>query len=200
LQKVLRAKENDLRNLLASSLDVIVVANTKIAKFRSQFVAALEPVRAYLRLAQNTLTRLGGSVVDRPRALQRALSAKEKDLRKLLASSLDAMVITDVSGRFITANSQALDLFGVSETNMKKFTINVFLSHGQTPYFAGHSAAFIRREKRHGECKVRRLDGSLRVAEYLFVPHFLPNRHVCRFRNVKAAHLKWVGNTQLRAG
>jgi PAS domain-containing protein len=102
LQKVLRAKENDLRNLLASSLDVIVVANTKIAKFRSQFVAALEPVRAYLRLAQNTLTRLGGSVVDRPRALQKALRAKENDLRKLLASSLDAVVITDVSGRFIT--------------------------------------------------------------------------------------------------
>jgi PAS domain S-box-containing protein len=192
LQKVLRAKDNDLRNLLASSLDVIVVANTKIAKFRSQFVAALEPVRAYLRLAQNTLTRLGGSVVDRPRALQKALRAKENDLRNLLASSLDAVVITDVSGRFITANLKALDLFGVSETNMKKFSINVFLLHGQTPYFAGHSSAFIRREKRHGECKVRRLDGSLRVAEYLFVPHFPPNRHACRFRNVKTAHAKCV--------
>jgi PAS domain S-box-containing protein len=192
LQRALRAKEKDLRKLLASSLEAIVRANATIIKFGSQLVASLEPVRAYLRLAQNTLTRLGGRLVDRPRALQRALRAKEKDLRKLLASSLDAMVITDVSGRFITANSQALDLFGVSETNMKKFTINVFLSHGQTPYFAGHSAAFIRREKRHGECKVRRLDGSLRVAEYLFVPHFLPNRHVCRFRNVKAAHLKWV--------
>jgi PAS domain S-box-containing protein len=164
----------------------------EIIKFRSQFVAAVEPVRAYLRLAQNTLTRLGGSVVDKPRALQKGLRARENYLRKLLANSLDATVITDVSGRFIAANAKALDLFGVSETNMKKFTINVFLSHGQTPYFAGHSAAFIRRDKRHGECKVRRLDGSLRVAEYLFVPHYLPNRHVCRFRNVRTAKVKCV--------
>jgi len=192
LQKALGARENDLRKLLASSLDTIVVANTKIIKIRSQLVAALEPVRVYLRLAQHTVTRLGESIVDRPRALQKALRARKNDLRKLLASSLDAIVITDVGGRLITANSRALDLFGVSETNMKKFTINVFLSHGQIPYFGGHSSAFRRREGRHGECKVRRLDGSSRVAEYFFVPHFLPNRHVCRFRSVKTAHVKCV--------
>jgi len=185
LQKALRARENALRKFLASSLDAIVVANAKLIKFRSQLVAGLKPVRANLRRAQNTLMRLGSGVVDRPRALQKALRARENELRRFLASSLDAIVITDLGGRFITANSKALDLFGVSETNMKKFTINVFLSHGQTPYFAGHSAAFMRREKRHGECKVRRLDGSLRVAEYAFVAHFLPNRHVCRFHNVR---------------
>jgi PAS domain S-box-containing protein len=192
LQKALRARENDLRKVLASSLAAIDVAKTKIIKFRSQLVAALEPVRLYLRRVQHTVTRLGRSVVDRPRALQKALRARENDLRKLLVSSLDAIVITDVGGRLVTANSKALDLFGVSETNVKKFTINVFLSHSQIPYFGGHSSAFIRREERHGECKVRRLDGSSRVAEYLFVPHFLPNRHVCRFRNVKTAHVKCV--------
>jgi PAS domain S-box-containing protein len=192
LQKALRARENDLRKLLASSLDAIVVANAKIIKLRSQLVAVLEPVRVYLRRAQHTVTRLGRGVIDRPRALQKALRARENDLRKLLASSLDAIVITDVGGRLITANSKALDLFGVSETNMKKFTINVFLSHGQIPYFGGHSPAFVRREESHGECKVRRLDGRLRVAEYLFVPHFLPNRHVCRFRSAKTAHVKCV--------
>jgi PAS domain S-box-containing protein len=164
----------------------------EIIKFRSQLVAALEPVRVYLRLAQHTVTRLGGSVVDSSRALQKAPRARGNDLRKLLASSLDAIVITDVGGRLITANSKALDLFGVSEANVKKFTINVFLSHCQIPYFGGPSSGFIRREERHGECKVRRLDGSLRVAEYLFVPHFLPNRHVCRFRSVKTARVKCV--------
>ena len=192
LQKALRARDNDLRKVLASSLDAIVVAKTKIIKFGLQLEAALEPVRIYLRRAQHTVTRLGRSVVDRPRALQKALRARENDLRKLLATSLDAIVITDVGGRLMTANSKALDLFGVSDANMKKFTINVFVSHGQIPYFGGHSSAFIRREERHGECKVRRLDGSLRVAEYLFVPHFLPNRHVCRFRSVKTARVKGV--------
>jgi PAS domain S-box len=198
LQKALRARENELRKLLASSLDAIAVANTKIIKFRSQLVAVLEPVRVYLRRAQNRLMRLGRAVVDRPRALQNALRARENELRKLLASCLDAIVITDVGGRFIAANSKALDLFGVSETNMKKFTINVFLSHGQNPYFAGHSPAFIRREKRHGECRVRRLDGSLRVAEYAFVAHFLPNRHVCRFLNVRTGHITTFTSRQGR--
>ena len=183
-----------------SEIQIELAGPMEIIKFRSQLVAVLEPVRVYLRLAQNTLMRLGGSVVDRPRALQKALRARENELRKLLAISLDAIVITDLGGRFIAANSKALDLFGVSETNMKKFTINVFLSHGQTPYFAGHSSAFIRREKRHGECKVRRLDGSLRVAEYAFVAHFLPNRHVCRFRNVKTAHIKCVATFTSRQG
>jgi PAS domain S-box-containing protein len=192
LQQALRAREHDARKLLAGSLDVLVEAKRKIIKFRSLLVAVLEPVRANLRRAQHTVARLGRSVADRPRALQQALRARENDVRKLLASSLDAIVITDVGGRLITANSKALDLLGVSEANMKKFTINVFLSHPQIPYFGGHSSAFIRREERHGECKVRRLDGSLRVAEYLFVPHFLPNRHVCRFRSVTTARLKCV--------
>src|ERR1700745_1864406 len=96
LQKALRASEDDLRKVLASSLDAIVVANTKIIKFRSQLEAALEAMRLYLRRAQHTVTRLGRSVVDRPRALQKALHARENALRKLLASSLDAIVITDV--------------------------------------------------------------------------------------------------------
>jgi len=192
LQKALRARENELQKLFTSSLDAMAVAKAKLIKFRSQFVASLEPVRANLRLAQKSLMRLGRSVVYGPRALQKALCAKENELRKLLARSLDAIVVTDLAGRFIGANSEALDLFGVSDTNMKKFTINVFLSHDQTPYFAGHSSAFMRREKRHGECKVRRLDGSLRVAEYSFVAHFLPNRHVCRFTNVRTAQVKCV--------
>src|SRR6201984_3793624 len=95
LQKTLLTRENDLRKLLASSFDAIVIANTKVTKFRSQLVAALEPVRVYLRLAQDTLTKLGESVVDRRRALQKALLTSENDLRKLLASSFDAIVIAN---------------------------------------------------------------------------------------------------------
>jgi len=113
-------------------------------------------------------------------------------LRKLLASSLDAIVVTNVDRRFVAANPKALDLFGVSEANMKKFTIDAFLSHGQTLSFAGRGSPFIRREKRDGECKIRRLDGSLRAAEYIFVANFVPNRHLCRFRNVKTVGFKLV--------
>jgi len=190
LQEAVRTRKNDLRKLSASFLDAMVVANTKVVEFRSQLVAALEPVRVPLRLAQETLTKLAGSVVDRRRTLQDAVLTRENDLRKLLVSPLDAIVITDIDGRFITANSQALNLFGVSETNMRRFTIDIFLSQDQTPYIAGHSSPFIGREKRHGECRVRRLDGSLRVADYVLLPHFLRNWYVCRFFNIKTARVK----------
>ena len=185
LREALRARESDLRKLLASSLDAIVVTNGKITRFRSQLFSAAEQVAVHLWLARNTLARLGRIVVVKPKRLREALCARESDLRKLLASSLDAIVVTNVQRRFVAANPKAMDLFGVSETNLEKFTIDAFLSHGQSLYFTGHGSRFIRRESGHGKCKIRRLDGSLRIAEYLFVANFVPNRHLCRFRNVK---------------
>ena len=163
----------------------IVVTNGKISKFRSQLLNTSEQLTLHLRLVQNTLTRWGRTVAEKPRSLRQALRARENYLQTLLASSRDAIVVTNVDRRVVAANPKALDLFGVSETNMEKFTIDVFLLHGQSLYFTGHGSRPMRREKRHGECKIRRLDGSLRVVEYIFVADFVPNRHLYRFRNVK---------------
>jgi PAS domain S-box-containing protein len=156
----------------------------QITKFRSELFIALEQVTVHLQRAQNTLMRLGRSVADKPRRLQEALHERENGLRKLLASSLDAIVLTNGDRRFVAANPKALDLFGISETNMRKFTIDAFLSNGQILDFDGNGPPFIRRVERHGKCKIRRLDGSLRVAEYIFVANFVPLRHLSRFRDV----------------
>ena len=129
----------------------------------------------------------GTGVADKPRRAPEALRARGNELRKLLASPLKAVVVTDDNYRFLVTNPKALDLFGVSPTNVTKFTIDIFLSHGQVLNFtrnASHFTAFIRRRERHGKCKIRRLDGSLRVAEYVFVANFAPRRHVFRFRDV----------------
>jgi PAS domain S-box-containing protein len=192
LREALRARANDLRDLLASSHDAMVVTSGKIAKCRSRFFAASERATAHLRQARNTLGRLGRRVVEKPRRLQKILHSRENNLRKLLAGSLDAIVMMDVDRRFVAANPKALDLFGVSETNMKKFTIDAFLSRRETLYFNRNGSPFKGREERHGECKIRRLDGGLRVAEYIFVANFVPYRHLCRFRTVKTAQIKFV--------
>src|SRR5215468_3839792 len=63
----------------------------EIIKFRSQLEAALESARVNLRRAEHTVKRVGGSVVDRSRALQQALRVRE---RKLSAASLDTLVVT----------------------------------------------------------------------------------------------------------
>ena len=170
--------------LRASSLDAIVVTNGKITKFRSQLFAALRQMTVYLQRTQNTLLRLAGSIAEKRRRLQEALRAREDDLRELLASSLDAIVVTNGDRRFVAANPKALDLFGISEANMRKFTIDAFVPCGQILDFDA-GPPFIGQEERSGNCRIRRLDGSLRVAEYIFVANFVPLRHLCRFLNIK---------------
>jgi PAS domain S-box-containing protein len=194
LQQALRARANDL---LASSRSAVILTSGKIAKCRTQLLATSEQVTLHLGQAQTTLTRLGRRVVDKPRRLREALRTRENDLRKLLASPLDAVVVTDVDHRFVAANRKALDLFGVSEANLRNFTIDAFLPRGQILYFDGNGSPFIGREERHGECKVRRMDGSLRAAEYSFVANFVPRRHLCRFRNVKTPQVIFNCNIQL---
>ena len=192
LQEARRTSENDLRKLLANSLDAIVFANGKIAKFRLPLFIALKKVTVHFQRAQKTLTRLGRSVIDRPRRLQEARRTSENDLRKLLANSLDAIVVTDGDHRLVYANPKALDLFGVSELNMRKFTTDTFLSHCQNLELRRKWFA-IRRDERYGKCKIRRLDGSLRVAEYIFVANFIARQDLYSFQNVAPP-----GITQLR--
>ena len=159
----------------------------EVTNFGSQLSVALKEVTVYLSQAQNTLARLGRSVADKPRRVPAALRGRENELRKLLASSLDAIVVTNDEHRFIATNTKALHLFGVSQTNVTKFTIDAFLSHGQVLDFERNAPpfmAFIRRRERHGKCKISRLDGSLRVAEYVFVANFAPRRHLFRFYDI----------------
>jgi PAS domain S-box-containing protein len=192
LQEARRTSEHDLRKFLESSLDAIIVANGKIATFGSQAFIALNKVTAHLQRTQKTLTRLGRSVIDKPRRLQEARRTSEHDLRKLLENSLDAIVVTDGDHRLVYANPKALDLFGVSELNMRKFTIDTFLSHCQILKLR-RKWFVIRRDEMYGKCKISRLDGSLRVAEYIFVANFISRRDLYRFE-----HVAPPGTSQLR--
>jgi PAS domain S-box-containing protein len=188
LEKTRRLQESyrasDLRKVLASSLDAIVVTSDKITTFSSRLFAASEQVSAHLRRALNTLAGRGKNAIGKTRRLQEARRARENDLRELLASSLDAIVVTNVDRRFVAANPKALHLFGVSEANIRQFTIDAFLL-GQIRYFDGNGLSFISREEKQGECQIRRLDGSLRLTEFIFVANFVPFRHLFRFRNVR---------------
>ena len=185
LQEATRAWKEDVRKLRATSLSTIEMTKDKIIKFGSQLFVALEQVTIPLQLGQDLLTRLGRSVAEKPRSPQKALRSRENELRELLDSSLDAIVVTNAGGSLVAANSKALELFGVTRTNMRQFTIDVFLSHSQMQQFVGRRLPFTRRETRRGKCEIRRLDGSSRVAEYTFVANFTPFRHLCSFSSVR---------------
>jgi PAS domain-containing protein len=156
----------------------------QIAKFKSGLFRALEQMAVHLQRAQNTLTRLGRGVAEKPQRLKEALRNRENDLRKLLASFPDPIVVMNGDHRFVAASPKALGLFGISETNMREFTLGAFLLDGQMLGFKADGPPFVRREERHGKCKIRRLDGSVRVAEYVFVANFVPFRHLSRFHDI----------------
>jgi PAS domain-containing protein len=167
----------------------------EITKYRSQLFTVSEQVMVYLRQAQNTLTRLGRTAADKPRRLQEALHARESDLRDLLVSSIAPMVVTDVSWRFVAANPKGQDLFGISEANMGMFNIDAFVRVGQMAYFDANASPFVGRTERHGQCTIQRLDGSLRVAEYIFEANFVPYRHLFRFDNVRTPQVSLLHKT-----
>ena len=186
LMEMLRARKSDLRKLMATSLDSIEVATIKIFRFRSQLAFALGQVSARLKKEQNRLTKLGRSFAGKPQRPQKVRRSRENDLRKLLANSPDAIVVTSLDRSFVAANLKARELFGVSVTNMSKFTVDAFLPRGPIPEFDGKGSPIGRRKTRQGKCEVRRLDGSLLVAEYSFIANYVPFRHLYKFCNVTA--------------
>jgi PAS domain-containing protein len=155
----------------------------EIAKFSSYLFVALEQATVHLRRALNTFTEHEKNVLERARRLQEARRARENDLQELLASSVDAVVASNLDRRFVAANPNALHLFGVSEANMTQFTIDAFLLESEILHFGGNGLPFISQKETQGECKIRRLTGSLRIAEYIFVANFVPFRHLLIFRN-----------------
>jgi hypothetical protein len=96
---------------------------------------------------------------------------------------------------FCCRKSEGSGLFGVSETNMRMFNIDAFIRIGQTSYFDANGSPFVGRTERHGQYTIKRLEGSLRVAEYIFVANFVPYRHLCRFDNVKTPRVNLLHQT-----
>jgi PAS domain-containing protein len=186
LGDVLRAKVIDSGQWLAGVLDALVVMKDKTRRFTSRFLVASAQLTAPLRRIKNRFAGVSWSIAERARRLQETLHAREKVLPKLLESSNDAMVVMNKELRFVGANAKALDVFGISEKNMTMFSMDAFL-RGQILPYDENGSPFTSHKEWHGECKIQRLDGSLRVAEFIFVANYVPLFHVCMFRNYR----KW---------
>ena len=184
LRHALRSTENALRKLCVGFLEAIFAIKRAIRNCGSKLFAALKQVAAPFQNSYGALARVVRSAIDRPRRLEEARLARENDLQTLLASSADAVIVTNSDRRLVAANSQALDIFGVSELNMSNFTIGTFLSQRQIRDFDRNCSPFVGGDERHGKCKIRRLDGSVWVAECIFVANFVPRRNLYRFVNV----------------
>ena len=193
LEELLVGKKADFQ---AGCAAAISAANSGIKKVGSQLCAPLEHGARCVQRAGDKVTSVGREIADRSRRIREARHMRENELRNLLATSVDAIVVTDDEHRFVAANTKALDLFGVSNGNITNFTLDSFISKGQIPGFDGHGS-FGRGEVNKGNCKIRRLDGNLRLADYEFTANHLPFRHVCILRNVTC---KTIGPIAREAG
>jgi len=178
-RKLWHRLESELRTLWAGCHDAIVATDGKIAGLGSQVSAASKQVAMKLRKAHNAITGLARTIVDKPRRIREARRARENELRSLLATSLEATVVTDSNRRLVAANAKALELFGISEFNIRNFTLDAFV-----PNFKWSDSSFENQEVRLNRCKIRRLDGGLRFAECQFVAGIVPRRYLCKFLNV----------------
>jgi len=183
VQKLGRESENELQRLEAGCHDAIVATGGKIAGLGSQVSAAAKhaskQVALKLQEAQTAAIALARNVAHKPRRMQDARKARENDLRSLLAESPDAIVVTDVDRRLVAANEKGLELFGISEFNFGNFTLDTFV-----PNFDCSGSPLESQGDRGKRCKVRRLDGGLRVAECQFVAGIVPHRCLYRFLSV----------------
>lgn len=185
LQQVRHDLATDLRNLRAGSRDALIVGSEKIARMGSQISATSRQAAKKLQTAQNAITGLERSIADKPRRTREARWAKENELRSSLASSVDPVVVTDGDRRLVAANAKALTLFGISELNMRNFTLDTFVVNVE-PWDFDRDSSLESHEARLSRCKIRRLDGGLRIAECQFVADIVPRRHLYKFLNAKS--------------
>jgi len=111
--------------------------------------------------------------------------AREKEawLARQLTDRVDAEVLLDDKHRLVVANQSALSMLGVSERNIDKFTMDTFVSCCESGFdWVGQTS--VKNTNQWHFCKIRRLDGSSMVGEFIFQANVSPGRHLSRFRNV----------------
>lgn len=117
------------------------------------------------------------------RQAQEALQASEQQFRAIFESALDAILIADDKGVYLTANPAACELFGL--------LVDQLLGKSAVDFSVpGYDAAagwqkFVSQQKlQRGAYRLRRADGEIRETEYAAISHFVPGRHLVILRDV----------------
>ena len=156
------------------------------AKIRSAVFIVGERLRACRQWARRSVFEIGWKAIRERGRMKEAARQRAVRLTKLLTDTSDAVVLMDKEHRLVVANDAALLLFGISERNISKFTLDAFLRNGEISGSEQAGRPFIRNKGQWHSCKIARLDGSSLVAEIAYHPNVAPGRHLSRFRNVRS--------------
>ncbi|MFB2916868.1 PAS domain S-box protein, partial [Aerosakkonema funiforme] len=124
------------------------------------------------------------SGLDRPIELENPThqSLRDRQLRTLFETALDAIAIVDDRGRYLDVNPAACELFGLQRNELLGRYIYEFAEPGYD--FPAVWQEFLQQEKARGEFRLVRTDGEIRILEYAATANFLPHRHLSVMRDV----------------
>ena len=118
----------------------------------------------------------------KPDTTDRALRDSEHQLQAVYESALDAFLIADDEGRYLSANPAACDLLGLPEAEIRGRRISDFMAPG--PSFEEAWSDFLARGRQRGELALVLLDGTRRHVEFNAVSNVLPGRHLSILRDI----------------
>jgi two-component system CheB/CheR fusion protein len=126
----------------------------------------------------------------------------ERQLRAVYESALDAFLIADDEGRYLSANPAACSLLGLPEAELLGRRISDFMDSSFD--FESAWRSFLEQGSMRGEIVLTRLDGSVRHADFSAISNVLPGHHLSILRDVsdrkqaeEALHLLAEDNARL---
>ncbi len=151
------------------------------SKARRGVFLAIEEATACYEWTERRIAAIRSRTRKESQKLQDAFREKETYLNKLLTDSQEPALLMNDSRRLLAVNPAGLRLFGISDKNIKNFTLDAFIPWKQISWFKRHGPPFLRGRERWGKCQITRLDGSVRTAEFTFQSNFVPGRHLSKF-------------------
>jgi PAS domain S-box-containing protein len=106
----------------------------------------------------------------------------ERQLRAVYESALDAFLIADDEGRYLSANPAACALLGLPEADLLGRRISDFLEPGFD--FETSWQSFLEQGSQRGEIVLTRFDGSVLHADFSAISNVLPGRHLSILRDI----------------
>ncbi|HEX3130852.1 MAG TPA: ATP-binding protein [Thermoanaerobaculia bacterium] len=115
-------------------------------------------------------------------SLQSDLYESERQLRAVYESALDAFLIADDDGRYLSANPAACALLGLQESELLGRRISDFVASGFD--FDAAWRSFLEQGSQRGEIVLTLRDGSVRHADFNAISNVLPGRHLSILRDI----------------
>jgi PAS domain S-box-containing protein len=130
--------------------------------------------------------RMLGAMLDETerRQAEAQIEEQRRRLQALFELSLDAIVMTDSTGRYVDVNPAACELLGYSRAELLGMAVPDVTDPQELPRFQPLWRQFLETGTLSGEYLVRRKDGATRVVEFRAVANILPDLHLSVMRDI----------------